>query len=389
MTIDRSIFGLRFGSNASLHPTQEELRNFLESRKKENRRELHGNDLATYRELLEDVMSFQRHQQQGMPPQSVQQKMFYGVLSHSSFFSPALASAVEQFKYQLYALTTLDFKKPRAFIKSTEEAISKLNPKKKADAVKLAKMRGMAEERIAMLETLNKLWAELVEELSHLAMYIRHNLVKIEDRCEAAIVVLVDSHIARNKENQLIEDVKTQFKEQLKNDLHYGLITKQHIETAKHDVLILSKELSNIFKDDVYELTRLFEAIYDHLKKTIKEIDAVMTEIGRRKDKRLEEHVDLFAEIEKILVSLISDYQFELKAAEVRSKTGYENILLEKRKEMIDHLFDLLKKERRSWNRRSREDRRKQDLKGKEPIRRSGIDRRRGKDRRKAERVPL
>jgi len=228
-----------------------------------------------------------------------------------------------------------------------------------------------------------------VEELSHLAMYIRHNLVKIEDRCEAAIVVLVDSHIARKKENQLIEDVKTQFKEQLKNDLQYGLITKQHLETAKHDVLVLSKELSNLFKDDVYELTRLYEAIYDHLKKTVKEIDAVMAEIGRRKDKRLEEDVDLFAEIEKILVSLVSDHQFELKAAEVRSKTGYESILLEKRKEMIDHLFDLLKKERRSWSRRSREDRRKQDLKGKEPIRRSGTERRSGKERRKTERVSL
>jgi hypothetical protein len=296
---------------------------------------------------------------------------------------------VEQFKYQLHALTTIEFKKPRAFIKSTEEAIRQLNPKKKADAVKIAKMRGMAEERTAMLETLNKLWADLVEELGHLAMYIRHNLVKIEDRCEAAIVVLVDSHIARKKESQLIEDVKAQFKEQLKNDLHYGLITKQHLETAKHDVLVLSGELSNLFKDDIYELTRLYEAIYDHLKKTVKEIDAVMAEVGRRKDKRLEEDVDLFAEIEKILVSLVSDYQFELKAAEVRSKTGYESILLEKRKEMIDHLFELLKKERRSWNRRSREDRRKQDLKGKEPIRRSGVERRSSKERRKAERVPL
>ena len=388
MTQDRSIFGLRFGSNPSLQPTQEELRNFLESRKKDNRRESHDSDLAPYRELLEDVLSFQRHQQQGMPPQSVQQKMFYGVLGHSAFFSIALKSAVEQYKYHLNDLSSLDFKKPRAFIRSTEEAISELNANKKADAARLAKMRGMIGERIAILETLNRRWAELVEEMYHIAMYVRHNLVKIGDRCEAAIVVLVDSHIARTMENQLIEDIRAQFKEQLRNDLHYGVITRQHLENARNDIIILSKELSNIFKDDVYELTRLYEAIYDHLKKIVTEIDAVMAEINTKKNRRLEEDVDLFRKIETILVSLISDYQFDLKATDVHSKTAYESILVEKRKEMIDHLFTLLHRERRAWNRRSREDRRKQDvLQGRDPNRRHGKERRSGKDRRKSERL--
>jgi hypothetical protein len=312
--------------------------------------------------------------------------MFYGVLRHSCFFDPALKSAVEQYKYHLHELIALDFKKPTAFIKSAEEEIRRLNPKKKDDEVKLIRLRGMVDERKKTLETLKKRRAALTEELGYIARYTRDNLVKINSRCEASIVVLVDLQIARNEENRLIEDIKTRFKEDLKNLLHHGPVTRQHLEAVKKDVAMLSKEISVLLREDVYTLTRLYEAIHDHTKKIARKIDALMAEIERKKNKRFEEDGKLFAQVEQVLVSLMSDHHFELKATEIRTETAHESILFEKRKEMLDHLFELLQKERRSSNnRRAGEDRRRfndPDYKGTK--RRSGKDRRSGKSRRKS-----
>lgn len=385
MTIDKSIFGLRFQSNAELHPSQEEIRDFLESVKKEGGHEQHGDDLAPYRELLKEVQTFERHHRQGAARQDYPGKMFYGVLSNSRFVSPALMSAVEQYKYLVHALRKLDFKKPTAFIKSAEEEMSKLNPKNKDHAVRLARLRGMVDERKETLETLKRRWAALAEELGHIALYIRDNLVRIEKLCEASIVVLVDLQIKRKKENQLIEDIKTHFKEHLKDSLRHGPITKQYLETVKKDVAVLSKEIAVILREDVYALTRLYEAIHDHAKKIAYEIDALMAKIKSKRDKSYEDDRELFAQVERVLVSLISDYRFELKTTELRTGTTHKDILIEKRKEMLGHLFELLQKERRSRSsRRTGEDRRRpSDPTYKGPERRKGKDRRSRKDRRK------
>jgi uncharacterized protein (UPF0147 family) len=385
MTTDKSIFGLRFQSNAELHPSQEELSDFLESPKKEGGRVLHGNDLTTYRELLKDVQAFESHQRQGAARQDFPEKMFYGVLSHSRFVNPALKSAVEQYKYLLHALITLDFRKPTAFIRSAEEDMSRLNQKNKDHAVRLARLRGMVDERKETLETLKRRWAALAEELGHIALYIRDNLVRIEKLCETSIVVLVDLQIERKKESHLIEDIKTHFKEHLKDSLRRGPITKQYLETVKKDVAMLSKEIAVILREDVYALTLLYEAIYDHAKKIAHEIDTLMAKIKGNKNNSYEDGRELFAQVERVLVSLISDYRFDLKTTEIHTETAHKNILVEKRKEMLDHLFELLQKERRSHrNRRTVEDRRRfKDPSRKGPERRGGKDRRSGKSRRK------
>jgi uncharacterized protein (UPF0147 family) len=385
MTTDKSIFGLRFQSNAELHPSQEELSDFLESPKKDGGRELHGNDLATYRELLKDIQAFELHQRQGASRQDFPGKMFYGVLSHSRFVNPALKSAVEQYKYLLHALVTLDFKKPTAFIRSAEEDMSRLNQKNKDHAVRLARLRGMVAERKETLETLKSRWAALAEELSNIALYIRDNLVMIKKLCETSIVVLVDFQIERKKENQLIEDIKTHFKEHLRDSLRRGPITKKYLETVKKDVAMLSKEISVILREDVYALTRLYEAIHDHTKNIAHEIDTLMAKIKGKKNSSYDDVREIFERVEQVLVSLISDYRFELKTTEIRTETVHKNILFEKRKEMLYHLFELLQKERRSRStRRTSEDRRRShDPSRKGPERRGGKDRRSGKSRRK------
>jgi hypothetical protein len=385
MTTDNTIFGLRFQSNAELYPSQEELSDFLETPKKNGGRELHGDDLTTYSELLKNTQVFELDQRQGALRRDFPEKMFYGVLSHSRFVNSGLKSAIEQYKYLLHALLTLDFKKPEAFIRSAEDDMSRLNRKNEDHAVRLARLQGMVAERKETIASLKSRWLALSEELNNIALYISDNLVKIERLCEASIVILVDFQIGRKKENQLVEEIKTHFKEHLKDSLRRGPITKQYLETVKKDVALLSKEISALLMEDVYALTRLYEAIHDHVEKTAHKIDALMTQIKGKKNSGYEDSKELFSQLEQVLVSLISGYRFEMKTVEIRSETAHKNILLGKRSEMLDHLLELVQKERRLHrNRRTGEDRRKsKDANYRGPERRSGQDRRSQKDRRK------
>ena len=59
MATDKSIFGLRFGSNPELNPSNEELQAFLKNTKKPGSREVHGNDLVRYSELLDGLAAFE------------------------------------------------------------------------------------------------------------------------------------------------------------------------------------------------------------------------------------------------------------------------------------------------------------------------------------------
>jgi hypothetical protein len=380
MPTDKSIFGLRFGSNEKLLPSQDDLRAFLAGTAREPR----ADGLALYGKLLEKMQAFEREQQQDSEGQDFRKKIYYGVLGRSSFVKHALKSAVEEYQFHLHALLELDFRKPEAFIKAAEEELGKLSLKKKDDAAKLARLRGMVEERQRAIEVLGKRRAILAAELGDIARYVRDNLVKIEKLCEASIVVLVDVQLRQKKENQLIEDLKTQFKERLRDSLHQGSITRQHLESVKEDVSLLSKEISVLIREDVYAMTGLFEAIHDHAKRTAREIDALLAQTRGKESKGFEEEAGLFARIEEALVALLSEYRFELKATEVRTQTAYEDIFLGKRREMLAYLFDLLEKERRTpADRRSAADRRKfNDPNRKGPERRSGKDRRSGKSRR-------
>lgn len=358
MPADKSIFGLRFGSNAELQPTLEEIRTFLATPKKEGRREQHADDLASYREMLDRVTTFEQGRREGVLPENFRERMFYGVLGLSSFFNPALKSAIEQYKYHCHALVALDFKKPAAFIKAAEEEMGRLSLKKNSEAERLARLKGMVEERKRTLETLVKRRAVRAEELQHIARYIGDNLVKIEKLCKGSIVVLVHLQIARKEEDRLIAEIKEHFKERLRDSLHSGQVTKEQLEAVKKDVAVLSGEISAFLREDVFALTGLFEAVHDHARKAADAIGALMKKTGI-KNTGIEDEGKLYAQIEQVLVSLVSERRFELKASVIRSETAYEDILREKRSQMLDRLLELLEKERRAGrDRRSGEDRR-------------------------------
>ncbi len=380
MTVDKTIFGLRFGLNDDLYPTSEELRIFLESPKSKGGKELHGDDLATYSAMLEEIQSFEQNERHIAATRDFREQVYYGVLIHTRLFNHALKSAAEQYKFHLNALRELDFAKPAAFVRSAEEELSRLNPRKRDDAAKQARLQGLVGERKKILESLKSRWTLLARELIHIAVYIRDNLAKIQKLCNTSISVLKDAHTKHSVERVVAEDIKTQFKEQLKDALHQGGVTRQYVEGVKKDVDVLLKEMSVLLQQDIDTLRVLYGAVRDHTRKTIQGIDNLTVKI---KNAYLEEDREFFLQLEQVLLSLVTDCRFGLKAAAVSTETPYKNVLGEKRNEALAHLLNLLQKERRSrTDRRSNQDRRKFNEPDRKVERRSGKDRRSGKGRR-------
>ncbi len=344
--METAIFGLRFKSNETLQPTLEDLRLFLESPRKEGKKEKHGDDLANYLQHLARVEEFEKNRKQGMGQTDFHEKMLLGVLSHSHFFRSSLKSAVEQYKYHYHALMTIDLRKPAAFIKSAEEEIKRFNPKSKDDQAKMARLQGMIDQRSKDLEALKERWPHLGDELHSIAVYVRDNLVRIQKLCESSITVLVGLQIGGEKTGQLIEDIKTHFKEQVRDYLQLGPVTKQYVESLKEEVAKLSKQLSQQVLEDIYAVTRVYEALHDHAQKIAVQLDALVRQVKAEQHKSIEEDRDLFGRIEQALISLITDYHLDTAMPkDARSGDKHDELLFEKRKEMLDHLFDLLKKQ--------------------------------------------
>jgi len=360
MALDKTIFGLRFGADETLYPGPTDLRVFLESPKKEGKSGRHDDDLATYRELLARVAAFERHRQEGASLQNFRERMFYGVISHSQFVNPVLKREVELYKYYVHGFILLDLKKPAAFIKAAEEEMSTLNPKRKQDAGKLHRLEGMVEERKRTLKTYEKRRAALAKELGSIARYVRSNLLKIGKLCEASIVILMELQMSGKMAGRLIEEIKEDFREQLEDVMHQGPVAGQYLDTVKQDLSMLTSEMSVLVREDLYALAGLYEAIYDQTKRIVHELDIRLAGMEIRKKRSFEEDSELFTQVEQVLVSLISGYHFELKARNMRAETAHESILMEKRHEMIEDIFELLSSERRvRTDRRSDDNRRR------------------------------
>lgn len=334
---DTGIFGLRFKSNDRLQPSLEELRLFLAD-KKPGTRVPHSDDLKAYQEFLAGLDSFK-----GDPARlSLSDKMLYTVLEHSHFAKPALKSALEQYKFHVHALSLLDFKKPASFIKAAEEEIARLNPKKKEDVIRIERMWGMVDERKKTLSSQNKHWKERAEELGHLIAYIANNLVMIRDLCEKSIKCLVSEQIDRTKELSLIEDIKTHYKERLRDALHQGTISKEQLEIAKEEVAELSKRTADLLRSDVYTMTQLYETIHSHAGNTVNELNAVVEALTKKNHASFDEDLKLFVQAERLLLSFVSDCRFDRGILELDTQTTQGALLAEKRKEIFSHLVNLL-----------------------------------------------
>ncbi len=373
MPVDKSILGLRFGSNAEVQPVRQELESFLAGPKKAGSRERHGDDLAVYVAMLGRIEAFAQRRRLDPASPGYRDKMFFGVLGVSSFFNPSLKTAIEQYKYHLHTLRSLDFHKPKAFIRSAEQEIAGLSPKKANDAAKINRLQGMIEQREHELAKLASQRIALREELRDIARYIRDNLTKIRKLCEGSIVVLVDFQIAGKEAHRLINDIHAEFQARLGESLLGGADDP----AVTQEVAALSQELSALMREDVYALTGLFEAIHDHAKKISGLIDALLPRITAADGN---DDLAPFEELEQVLVALISDFRFDLKIAALGAEMRHAGLLREEREEMLDRLLDLLQKERRTRGDRRVAERR--TAKVAVTVERRGKQRRSGKSRR-------
>jgi hypothetical protein len=206
-------------------------------------------------------------------------------------------------------------------------------------------------------------------------------LIKIEKHCKASIAILSDPRVSGRKENQMVEDIK----ERPQKALQSGKITMQDFDRAVREVNLIADKMSSVVREDIEVLKNLYETVHGRLKKALQAIDVLPMVIGSRKNGNIEELQQLFDKVERALVSLLSSPHREQLASSIQTETAYEKFITQKRKEMLDYLFAVLQKERRSRpDRRTSGKRRKVNTPiGKKPERRNGKERRTGQNRRK------
>lgn len=331
------IFGLRFGSNEQIQPSPQELRAFLTAPKKAGAKTTPADDVAAFSRLLDGIAAFEAGKKHGVTQGDYQTKLTLGALSHSKFFSPGLKTAVEHYLFQRAAFEAIDLRKPAVFIKSAEEEIAKLNPKKKDDLAKIERLRSLADQRAKDLAALTARRAAVAEELGKIAGYLADNLELVRKRCEAFIVRLVSLQVGGEKKNQLIEEIKTHYKEQVRDALLLGPVTKSYVEELQTEVANLSAQLSQTLLEDIYAMTRLFEAVHDHAKSVV---DRLRAGLASRKPPAGGTEFDV---LDKAVGGLMTDFKFDPpKLAEMAAASDHDRLLIDKRNEMLNHLFSLL-----------------------------------------------
>ncbi len=379
MKSDNSIFSQSFQSHENLQPTREEIAAFLERTKIGGQGEPRTGGLETYSRLIEETEAFARgalKRDDGDP----RQDLFYGVLRHVRFANRALLSAVVLYRYHLHALSAVDFSSPSSFIRSAESDMARLNKKNIRDVIRMARLREMIAERKKVLENLKKQWMEIASELRRIALYVRENLSMLERLCETSIVVLAELEIGKQKEKQLIEDVKTYYKVKFKEALHRGKASRQDLEDAKQELDLLTMEISVHVREDADAVTGLYATIHGHVQKSLHELDTLLDGIEDKKSTGVRERAELFKGIEQTLISLLADCRIDVEPSRVPTNSVHLDIIRKKRQEMLAYLLEEVQKERRvRKERRSLKDRRKNSNPNY-----TGPERRKGRDRRGA-----
>jgi hypothetical protein len=376
MTNDKPIFSARLRSKEKLQPTQEQLDDFLKSIPQGGSHEPYGNAFLSYRQLIGDLDAFKQQQADTEQP-DLREYMFYKVLGHSEFVNHALLSAVTEYGYHLHALSLLEFKSLTLSINDAERKLNKLNKQDIEDVVRMMRLQEMIGERKKLLAALKERWVEMTAELRAIALYVRENLVRIEKRCEAAIVILSDLNVRQRKGTQLIDDIKKYFKERLKNALHNGQVTKQDLENAKKAIDLLSNEILDNVTWDADAVTRLYEIVRDQARKTAIQIAVLLADIESKKSGSVEEKVTLYSQVGQVLARLVSDHRIVMIASKPVPETPHEEVIKRKRKEVFDFLFEKVLQDRRESVDRRRPGR--SDYKG--PEKRRNKDRRARKSR--------
>jgi hypothetical protein len=350
--MDTSIFGLRFKSNESLQPAAADLEAFLASQRSPGSMDTHQDDFADFRRYVEIVEQFESGPYRGLGRPDFGQRMLLEVLSHTRFFRPSLRIAIEEYKYHLHQLLTLDFSKPEKFVRSAEEELLKLNPKKRDDQQKNARLQALIAQRKKDIDALIRQRRMLAGELCHIAAYVRDNIVRVQLLCEGAMASLVDLQIGGEKTAELIEDLKAHFKEEVRGRRQMGAVTPEYLETVKAEVAQLSQRLTQMVLEDMRTVTGIYEGFSRYAKQNAARLTELIDGADRARKNDAARDNQVFSQIEQALVALIQEFRAEVKPpASERTEERHEDLLREKRREMLDHIFSVLKEQRKAETR--------------------------------------
>jgi len=342
--MDTSLFGLRFESNAELHPDPADLAAFLRSPRAPGEKGLRQDDLAVFTGYMDRVEKYEKGSAHGVASGDASERMLLGVLSQTQFFRPSFRLAIEEYLYHHHQLLALDFTKPEKFVRSAEEELSRLNSKKKDDQQKIARLQVLIEQRKKDLESLAKRRHLIASELCLIAAYVRDNVEKVLQRCEGAITSLAKLQVDGTRAEQLIDDLKAHFKEEVRERRHMGTVTPEYLESLKTEVAQLSQRLARLMLGDVHAVTGVYDGFHEHAKKHAALLNDL---IARAQPARKVDAYRVnrpFAELESALVALVSEFRPAVKAAAPEGVGERHGDLLEKlRREMLDHIFTLLK----------------------------------------------
>jgi hypothetical protein len=373
-----TLFGPLAVLRKDLQPTPEDLGAFLERMKKQGALMPLVKSMARLRLVLIDIDAFEQRRRLDPAQLDLGERMAYGVLLHTRFINDGLLQAVVRFHYHLRSLAALDLESPAEFITAAERTMKKLNRKRLDHAMRIVRLTEMIDERKRMIEGLEARKAALTAELRHIAGYVQRNLAEMEAVCRKAIVMIVEIGLAKERENELIEDIRDQFKKDLRSSRSLRQLTTDDVAKVKQVADRLTNKLSRLIRDDVYHLSQLYEAIHDRAQATAKELGGFLAGAGGVKGGRGQDSIELFQLIGEVLVSLITDYPRELKPHKAAVDTTVNALVLEKRREMVDHLLEQVGIERRKKTdrRKAKERRRHQDPDYQGPERRALRDRR-------------
>ena len=340
MALEQSQYRLQARKNEDILPSHEQLAAFLDSPKRAGRKETHRDDLKYYLEFYAAVQEFALLRKRGNRTMPYQDALQYGVLDRSGLFTPGVRSAVEHFKYYRQALSEIDLKKPSVFIRSAEEEIARLRAGKKDEAARIDRLQRMIDERKRDMDAQRKRWSALQTELNAILAAVGVELEAIRKHCEASIGALVDLQVGKKAENRMIEYIKNHFKDQVRDSLQHGPVTKEFLESMKATVARLSKQISLQLLEDLFVMTGLYESVHDYAAASLKQLAPLLGQLAVRPQTDLEADRDFFSGVEQSLVAVLAGFRIEIRSpAAIPKDPEHEGILMDTRWDMLDRLF--------------------------------------------------
>jgi hypothetical protein len=188
----------------------------------------------------------------------------------------------------------------------------------------------------------------LTGELCHIAVYVLDNVERVRQLCEDAVARLARLQAGGEKAGQLIEDLKAHFKDEVRDYRQMGMVTPEYLESVKAEVAQLSQFLIQQVHEDIAAVKSIYEALRGHAGKNTALLGELIARAENIRKSETSRDTGPFTDLEHALIALISDFQPDGKPPELLGAgVRHEDLLRDKRREMLEHIFVMLREQRK------------------------------------------